>query len=967
MLGGLLLPAQAVETNRILMIGNSMSSAHYEPDPYFPQLVFARMVADLFNSSTSHYAIVHYNVNAGKGIEWHWTNQDKGYLIYDDYTWDRESDSYVTNRIQGTAPALAADEQGPYDYVFLQPSRLAAEHMEYTADTLHDGRLEFNTYAPMYNTLITNTGGEVVLYMAMCTSGDILDDESTFNLVAETGLDTQASHDEMNMTLINQIGCKGAPHGRAYKRSILEKSDEPGLLYQPDGLHPSVFGRYLMSCTFYAACYGESPEGLTYVPQYYNYEGDDPRLMTTNECRRYQRIAWDTYNYMFTWSNPPTLSVTASVYNVADTLVPITFTAEASDDSSIADYEWNFADGTVTNGVNLTNIVHTFTDPGTYDVWCRVTDVSNETERVGAWITVNETPQAFDGAEPLAGDEIRLTFRETVEETTATNIANYAVSGGLTVLTAVINEHDDEQVDLSLSGDMPYDIATTVTVSNVENLFGQAVPSNSTQTVTWREYETLLFDFGSASTPSAGSWNNVTDPSVGLKVSDAVTADGRTSRIDLSITNDFAGIKTVGYLDDSLYPVSAQRDSFYLDGGHLGGSNDTGSLLISGLDPDALYNFTFFASATNEWFQNAQYVIGAQNTSLDAALHSNLTASINGVQPNGSGEIAIDITAPFDTDYGHLSVLEITTLRHYTLPWSDDFEAASTGTVHGQNGWRVSDAAEGSATVQTAVKQEGSQALELTLATAAVDFDSAATNVWVTFQAQPARSNEGGDVPPDAAAHFYFNTSGQVVAYSNTTAVTVSGFVLPEDSWAEFNLFLDYTAHTWDMQINGTNVLSGFGFYSNKSSCAGIVFTEGTNTSRIDAVSLTDQNPTGNDDDGDGLPNDWEATYFGGSTNGNPSATASNGVNTVMQCYIAGISPIDPDATFLISDLRPQPSESILQWQNASGRVYSVYWTSNLLSGFGAPFASNVTGGAFTDTVHGADSEGFYKIEVELP
>jgi hypothetical protein len=120
------------------------------------------------------------------------------------------------------------------------------------------------------------------------------------------------------------------------------------------------------------------------------------------------------------------------------------------------------------------------------------------------------------------------------------------------------------------------------------------------------------------------------------------------------------------------------------------------------------------------------------------------------------------------------------------------------------------------------------------------------------------------------------------------------------------------------------------------------------------------------DADSDTLPDWWETEHFGGPTNANPTATASNGLNTVEECYIAGISPVDPAAEFHISALRPLPSESILQWSNAFGRAYSVYWTSNLLSGFNEVLHSNITGGAFTDAVHGADDQGFYKIEVQM-
>ena len=97
-------------------------------------------------------------------------------------------------------------------------------------------------------------------------------------------------------------------------------------------------------------------------------------------------------------------------------------------------------------------------------------------------------------------------------------------------------------------------------------------------------------------------------------------------------------------------------------------------------------------------------------------------------------------------------------------------------------------------------------------------------------------------------------------------------------------------------------------------------------------------------------------------TNANPAAAASNGVNTVKDCYIAGLNPTDPDAAFLISDFSPQ--SSVLSWNATSGRVYSVYWASNLLGGFQA-LETNVAM-PYTDTNHPAEEQGFYKIEVEL-
>ncbi len=121
-----------------------------------------------------------------------------------------------------------------------------------------------------------------------------------------------------------------------------------------------------------------------------------------------------------------------------------------------------------------------------------------------------------------------------------------------------------------------------------------------------------------------------------------------------------------------------------------------------------------------------------------------------------------------------------------------------------------------------------------------------------------------------------------------------------------------------------------------------------------------------NDTDGDGLPDSWETNWFG-NLEIDPGNMASNGINTVREAYIANLDPTSPTNRFRISELSPLNSEPILRWNSTSGRVYSVYWSSNLLNGF-VLLSNNVpwTTSVFTDKTHNAESKGFYKIEVEM-
>lgn len=114
------------------------------------------------------------------------------------------------------------------------------------------------------------------------------------------------------------------------------------------------------------------------------------------------------------------------------------------------------------------------------------------------------------------------------------------------------------------------------------------------------------------------------------------------------------------------------------------------------------------------------------------------------------------------------------------------------------------------------------------------------------------------------------------------------------------------------------------------------------------------------DVDGDELPDWWETEHFDESVDVDPDDICSNEVNTVRDAYIAGLDPNDPFSFFEVSNVWNR-----LWWNATSGRVYNIYWTTNLLDTF-QPLETNFTGNTFTDTTHGVEEKGFYKIDVRL-
>jgi hypothetical protein len=183
------------------------------------------------------------------------------------------------------------------------------------------------------------------------------------------------------------------------------------------------------------------------------------------------------------------------------------------------------------------------------------------------------------------------------------------------------------------------------------------------------------------------------------------------------------------------------------------------------------------------------------------------------------------------------------------------------------------------------------------------------------------------------------------------------------------------TADNSPSSFNATGLPAGLSVNTNSGAITGTPTAAGSNNVTISASSSggTDSktlvvviSPVPVDGNGNGIPDSWEQQYYG-TNSVNPSALAANGVNTIYESYIAGLNPTNPASVLRISNFQPLASQSILQWQSASGRVYSVYWATNLMNGF-QPLETNILWpqNSWTDTVHGAQAGSFYKINVRV-
>jgi hypothetical protein len=161
-------------------------------------------------------------------------------------------------------------------------------------------------------------------------------------------------------------------------------------------------------------------------------------------------------------------------------------------------------------------------------------------------------------------------------------------------------------------------------------------------------------------------------------------------------------------------------------------------------------------------------------------------------------------------------------------------------------------------------------------------------------------------------------------AGANGTVTPASTNVVPGSN-ADFAITADTYFRIATLTTNGTAV-TGMTF-DNSSTSTNFTWI---NVQSTGAVVATFTEQVANDPAG--TPYAWLAGY--GLTNYDTDAVADQDLDGLKawQEYIAGTVPTNPASTFKAV----QASRNTISWSPVSGRVYSVYWSTNLVKGFQA-------------------------------
>jgi hypothetical protein len=197
----------------------------------------------------------------------------------------------------------------------------------------------------------------------------------------------------------------------------------------------------------------------------------------------------------------------------------------------------------------------------------------------------------------------------------------------------------------------------------VSNLAYAATSSNAVLHVTPATLnpaaKALFFDFGSATTTANGPspndplnfWNNVT-PAVGSTSSgwltNLVTAANAPTTVGLVMLSRFNGANENGTLNAFFLPPNATRDSLFGNTETFSGlANIFPRFKLTGLNPAATYNLTFYASrlSAGDNRETGYTVQGANSgfATLNAADNVTNTTTVAGIIPTAAREITISL------------------------------------------------------------------------------------------------------------------------------------------------------------------------------------------------------------------------------------------------------------------------------------------------------------------------------------
>ncbi|MBS1745374.1 MAG: fibronectin type III domain-containing protein [Bacteroidetes bacterium] len=152
-------------------------------------------------------------------------------------------------------------------------------------------------------------------------------------------------------------------------------------------------------------------------------------------------------------------------------------------------------------------------------------------------------------------------------------------------------------------------------------------------------------------------WNNLTGwPFAGTTYSNMKDADNNVTGISVTLVDGFQGVVASGMRpgnNKGIYPDVVMRTAEFES------STNAKTIRVSGLSTSKKYSFIFFNSHDDGLNGTTNFTINGQTVTLNATYNINKTVQINGITPDGNGQVNIAVTKASGADYAYVSSIII--------------------------------------------------------------------------------------------------------------------------------------------------------------------------------------------------------------------------------------------------------------------------------------------------------------------
>ncbi|HEY4061616.1 MAG TPA: fibronectin type III domain-containing protein [Puia sp.] len=165
--------------------------------------------------------------------------------------------------------------------------------------------------------------------------------------------------------------------------------------------------------------------------------------------------------------------------------------------------------------------------------------------------------------------------------------------------------------------------------------------SNNSNAVSATTYAYSIYLSYSSGATAPAPWNNIgVLPTPGFVSSNLLDELGNITQTSQIQTGVWAGLYQAGMQtgnNSGIVPDAVMKNSYGLFPGN------SSSLLITGLDLNLSYDFTFFASGNQFGDLSAKYTINGQSAVLNASMNETGEVTIYGVTPDPNGNVSVNI------------------------------------------------------------------------------------------------------------------------------------------------------------------------------------------------------------------------------------------------------------------------------------------------------------------------------------